>query len=149
MHPTRPPQSKKRQRELASKMASDFEAAPLHNKVHEEIGEDEQLALLLNAADWTRHAQERREDELGSDAERVDGLGEAAETISHIARTRAREVVAEACATVISDADQWVEKDHIEARAAESAVDEAREWLRHNTNVSDRLGLLREVTSDE
>ena len=81
MHPHRPPQSEKRQRELASKMASDFEAAPLHNKVHEEIGEDEQLALLLDGADWTRHAQE------------------------------------------------------------------GREWLRHNTNISDRLGLLGKVTT--
>ena len=147
MHPHRPPQSEKRQRELASKMASDSEAAPLHNKVHEEIGEDEQLALLLDGADWTRHAQERRKDELGSDAERVDDLGEAAGTVSHIARTQAREVVAEACATVISEADQWVEEGHVGEQAAEDAVEEAGEWLRHNTNVSDRLGLLGEVSS--
>jgi len=147
MHPSRPPQSKKRQCELASKMASDFEAVPLHNKVHEEIDEDEQLALLLDAADWTRYAQERREDEFGSDAERVDDLSEAAGTVTHIARTRAREIVAEACATVISEADQWVEEGHVGEQAAEDAVEEARQWLRHNTNVSDRLGLLDEVSS--
>ena len=147
MHPHRPPQSEKRQRELASKMAADFDVAPLHNKVHEKIGEDEQLALLLDAADWTRLAQERREDELGSDAERLNDLGEAAGTVSHIARTRAREVVAEACATVISDADQWVKGGHVGECAAEDAVKEACEWLSHNTNVSDRLGLLREVSS--
>jgi len=36
------------------------------------------------------------------------------------------------------------EEGHVGERAAEDAVKEAREWLRHNTNVSDRLCLLGE-----
>lgn len=129
-------------------MAEDFDATILHNTVYEDLGEDDHLAQLLDATAHAELAQEIREDALGSDGARVDDLGEAAGTLSHVAQTRAREVVAEACATVIQKGDQWVATGHYDQEVVDEAQHEAREWLQTNTNVADRLGLLGEVPSD-
>jgi predicted Zn-dependent peptidase len=128
-------------------MAKDFDAAILHNTVSEDLGADDHLAQLLDATAHTRLAQEVREDDLGSDGDRVNDVGEAAGTLSHVARTRAREVVAEACATIIDEADEWAADGHIGEQSARDAQHEAREWLQLNTNVSGRLGLLEEVSA--
>jgi hypothetical protein len=137
--------STKRQSQLASGMAEDFETTILHNAVFEDIGGDDQLAQLLDATAEAEHAQEEREAALGSDGERVNDVGKAAGILSHVARTRAREVVAEACATVIQDGDQWAAEGHYSQADVADAQHEAREWLQVTTNVSGRLGLLEEV----
>lgn len=127
-------------------MASDFDATPLHNVVHENIGEDDQLAELLDATVRAEYAQEQRKDELGDDAEYLDDIDRVAGRLSYVAQTRAREVVAEACGTVIDEADDWVSEGNISKQSAEDAQQEAREWLQSNTDVSGRLGLLEKVT---
>lgn len=143
----RPRTSRTRQGEFASGMASDFEATILHNAVYEDIEGDDDLAELLDATAYAEHAREARENTLGSGAARVDDIKEAWGTLSHVAETRAREVVAEACATVIQDGDQWAAEGHYSQAKVNDAQHEAREWLQLNTNVSGRLGLLEEVTN--
>jgi hypothetical protein len=129
-------------------MAEDFDATLLHNTVYEDLGEDDHLAQLLDAMAHAELAQEVREDDLGSDGARVADVGQAAGTLSHVARTRAREVVAEACATVVEKSDQWVDDGHYDREVVDAAQHEAREWLQVNTNVAGRLGLLEEVAAD-
>ena len=143
----RPHLSTKRQGKLARKMASDIDATILHNSVYEDVEGDDQLGMLLDATVGAEYAQEEREDGLGSDAIRVDDVGKVAGILSHVARTRTREVVAEACATVIQDGDQWAADGIYSQAAVDDAQHEARQWLQLNTNVADRLGLLEEVTA--
>lgn len=143
----RPRQSRTRQAELASGMATDFDATILHNTVHDAVAEDEQLAQVLDAAATTDHACESRADALDSDDEFVEDLRDAWGVLSHVAETRAREAVAEACATVIRDGDQWAAEDYASEDGIETAQQDAREWLRENTAVSGRLDLLEEVTA--
>jgi hypothetical protein len=126
-------------------MAENFDAAILQNTVSEDVGADDHLAQLLDATAHSRLAQEVREDNLGSDGEHVTDVKKATGILSHVAQTRGREVVAEACATVIKDGDQWVAEGHYAQEAVADAQHEAREWLQMFTNVSGRLGLLEEA----
>ncbi|MFW6434823.1 MAG: hypothetical protein ACOCY1_00435 [Halovenus sp.] len=130
-----------RQQDLQSGMAGEFDATALHNRVYESLGQDLQLATLLDAAAHTHEAHEYREDDL-AEPTRLDDLANAAGMISHVAEQRAREIVAEACQTIIDDGDQWVAEGHWDRDQIDAAQDEAEDWLRHNTNVTSRLGLL-------
>lgn len=142
----RPRQSKKRQSELSSDMATDFDAVPLHNLVHDVVSEDDQLARLLDAAALADEAGDVRRDALGEDAELVDDVRDAWGKLSDAARERALEAVAEACATIIQDGDDWVEDGHCAQDEMDSAKHEARNWLQTHTNEASRVGVLEEVS---
>lgn len=127
------------QSEYARNMATDFDAEILENAVYENVGEDRELAQLCDAATSTKGAREQRETAHGSSAALVSDIEEAWGKLSYIARERAREVVAEACVTVLEDGEAWVSEGHCEKESMDAAQKEAREWLRTNTNVANRL----------
>ena len=143
----RPPASRKRQNTFSREMASDFDEAPLHNKVADAIDQDGQLARVLDAAARADEAADVRAAENGSGAEFVDNVEEAWGLLSNVARERALEVVAEACRTVIEDGDQWAAEGHWTESEIADAQHEAREWLQLHTNIAIRLGLLEEVSA--
>jgi len=138
----RPPQSEQAQSDLAERMASDFEAVPLHNKVYDDLQEDDQLARLLDAEATANAAGDLRVSYHGNGTEFVDDIDDAVGTLGHIARQRALEAVAESCATVITDSDQWVDEGHWEQTAIDGAKHEAREWLQLHTDDASRAGVL-------
>lgn len=127
------------------KMASDFDAAPLHNKVAEDVGEDVQLSTILDAWSRAEEAADVRIDDIGEEADRREDIEMSAGVLSHVARDRALEVVAESCVVVIQDAAKWVEQGHVDNEKAESAVEEARRWLQFNTNAAARVDALDDV----
>lgn len=138
----RSPDSKRCQREFAESFATDFDAAPVHNHVWETVDADDQLAALCDAAAAADAAGDLREDCLGEDVEHAEKVEEAADRLHWVARQRALEVVAEACATVINDAGQWVADGIRTAEEMEDATFEAREWLQLHTNEAARVGVL-------
>ncbi|GAA3882771.1 hypothetical protein [Haloarcula argentinensis] len=143
----RPVASKRQQSDFSERFAEDFDTAPLHNTVWTEIDEDAQLARFCDGAAAAEAAAEHREDRQGYDAlaEKADkGWGR----LRKAARERALEVVAEACATVIQDGDQWVNEGHWEQEVIDAAKREARDWLQCHTNEADRVGVL-EVLADD
>jgi len=119
-------------------MASDFDETPLHNKVYDDINEDEELARFCDAA--------AAADEAGEYRSRDDELTEAANEcwgrLHWAARQRALGVVAEACEAVITDGDQWADEGHWDQETMDDAKHEAREWLRMHSNEAERTGVL-------
>lgn len=138
----RPPASTRRQNEFAQQMASDFDSPPLHNKVHDRLGDDEQLATLCDAAALADQAQNTRRDDLDEDAAFLDDIEEAWETLDYTARQCALEVVAECCQTVLADADAWVSSGYWSSEEIDEACSEARDWLQTHTNEAKRVGAL-------
>jgi len=144
----RPVASKERQREFAKKMASDFDAAPLHNKVHDRLSEDDQLARLCDAAATADAAGDLRESYHGDGAELVEDVRDAWGKLAHVARKRALEVVAESCRTVIKDGDQWAAAGYWEREKVVDARHEAADWLQYHTTDAERADVLEEVAAD-
>ena len=134
--PRRSPTSKRMQSEFTS-MADDFDETPLHNKVYDDIGEDEGLARFCDAAAAAEAAGEYRgrEDELTEAADECWGR------LHWAARQRALGVVAEACATVITEGDQWADEGHWSQDDIDAAKHEAREWLQVHSNEAERTGV--------
>ena len=134
--------STRKQKSFASGFAEDFEAAAIQNAVHDDLGEDDQLARLCDAAAAADAAGELRESYHGEGADGVEEIEEAWGKLSHVARQRALEVVAEACARIIDEGDEWAADGHWEADAIAEAKYEARTWLQHHTNEAARVGVL-------
>ncbi|KOX94233.1 hypothetical protein [Halorubrum tropicale] len=137
--------STRKQKSFASGFAEDFEAAAIQNAVHDDLGEDDQLARLCDAAAAADAAGDLRESYHGEGADGVEEIEEAWGKLSHAARQRALEVVAEACARVIDEGNEWVADGHWEADAIAEAKYEARTWLQHHTNKAARVGVLEVV----
>lgn len=119
--------------DYGERMADDFEAALLHNVVYDRVPEDDQLQQLCEAVAHADLAAAMRRDEPDEDVENID---RAEGRLQWTARQRALEVVAEACALVIREADDWVDawgQDKIDAAQAE-----AKQWLRHHSNEAER-----------
>lgn len=130
------------QSDFARRFASDFDVNPLHNFMWDYIGGDDQLAWLCDAADAADTAGDVRENHHGEDAELVEDVEKAWGKLHHVARERALEAVAESCATVIEDGDQWVEEGHWEQATIDAAKAEARDWLRHHSNEAERADVM-------
>jgi hypothetical protein len=123
-------------------MASDFDAVPLHNKVYDDLGEDDQLARLCDAAAMADSAGDLRVSYLGEDVDFVESIEAAWGKLDYVARERALEATADVCATLIQDGDQWVEEGHWEPTTIEGAKREAREGLQQHTIEARRVGAL-------
>lgn len=139
-HRTR--KSKSKQSEFVSSMADDFEATALHNNVYDSLNGDDELAQLCDAAAAADTASNCRDETVGGAHDHTQACEEAWGHLSHVARERALEVVAECCATVINDGDEWVGEGHWDAEEIADAKHEAREWLQTHTNVAERVGAL-------
>jgi hypothetical protein len=144
----RPPASISDQRDYAETLASEFEAAPLHNKVWDDLDEDVELARHCDAAAMAALAADRREQTLGEDADYVANVRAAEAKLEWVARQRAVEAVAEVCAELLADADQWVEEGHWSADRVAEAKAEASKWLSEHTNEAARVDVL-DVLEDE
>lgn len=143
--PYRPPRATKYQSRLETELASEFDATILHNKVCEDIVEDDELAQHCDALAATEQARDKRDAEHGHNDNFAESIDDVCGQFETIAQERAREVAAEACATVLRDGDQWADEGHWEQGKVDEAKLEATEWLTTNTNISSRLGLLEEV----
>ena len=97
--------STRKQKDFASRLSGDFEAAAIQNAVHDDLGEDDQLARLCDAVAAADAAGELRESYHGEGADGVEEIEEAWGKLSHVARQRALEVVAEACARLLDEGD--------------------------------------------
>jgi len=142
--------AKKRQEELVRELAYPFDAAALHNRAGDALGQDDQLWQLLEAWAETEQALAAREDAMGwtADGSRCGDLDDAVGTIDEVVRDRAREVVADACVEVIEHGDEWAADGHLDEAAIADAVHEAREWLQTNHEVAERVGSLEPFRSD-
>lgn len=132
--------STRRQGGYAEQFADDFDAPLLHNKVWDDVDEDDQLARLCDAAEAADAAGDLRESYQGEDAELVEKIDEANGLLGWVARQRALEKVAEICAEVIEDGDEWT--DAWSQSDVDDAKHEAREWLQTHTAEADRVGVL-------
>lgn len=141
----RPVASTRQQREFAE-MADEFEAVPLHNTVYDEIIDDTQLAQYCDAAAEANNARRSREEAVGEDGEYVEYLNETWGRLAYVARQRALEIVAESCARVIQDGEQWIEADQWDAATIREAQDEAREWMEWHTNETERANVAGVLT---
>ncbi|WP_135852594.1 hypothetical protein [Halorussus salinus] len=138
----RHPRSRRRQTHLESDLATEFDATVLHNKVYEDIGGDDELAKYCDALAAAEDARDIHEGPDGR-SERWESMDDACQRFEAESRRRAREVAAEACATIIDEGDEWT--DVWDDADIEETQQEAREWLAENTETADRLGLPEEV----
>ena len=141
----RPRASEIRQQEFAE-MSQEFEAVPLSNTVYDDILDDDQLTQLCDAAAEASLASDLRERSHGEDSESVEKVNEAWGYLDYVARQRALELVAEACARVIRDGEQWSTSDHWDNDAIDNAQQEAREWLEYHMNETERANVAEVLT---
>ena len=139
------PKASRRVREISSRFAESFDAAAIHNTVHDDVLEDQDLALMLDAAFRAEEVEEYRE----ADDEVAEALLEAWGKLSWATEQRAQEVVAQSCATVIQEGDQWAAEGHWDDDEIAVAQHEAREWLQVNTNAADRADVLDAIANRE
>ena len=142
--------AKNRQKKLVRELAYPFDAAPLHNRAAEALGQDDQLWQLLEAWAEAEQALEVRDNAMGytTDGSRCGDLDDAASTINEVVRDRALEVVADACVEVIEHGDEWAADGHWDEATIADAVHEAREWLQTNHEVAERVGSLEPFRRD-
>lgn len=126
--------------DFGERMASDFETTLLHNVVYDRVPEDEQLQQLCEATARAEQAAETRRNTLGEDVDFAENIDRAEGRLRWTARQRAIEAVAEACAVVIREADDW--DDAWRQGEIDDAQHEAADWLRHHSNEGDRTGVL-------
>lgn len=135
------PAAEKRIRDLASEAANQFDTSLLHNRVHEQVkgqwGRTNDLARLLDLAE--------RAYQLAEDRDHDSEIFGAAEQLNDQVDALVAEQVAQACAAIIEDADDWTDTWGDDEVAA--AQHEAREWLQLHLEAADRAGV-REVVAD-
>ncbi len=133
----RPSGAVMRQRQFAGRLPNDFEAEVLADHIYEGLRKDQQLARLCDAAAAADNAIEVRH----TDDDVEENVRDAWGTLAHACRQRAGEVVAESCAAVIEEGDEWVEDGHREQDAVDAAQYEAKVWLSYHSNEAERAGV--------
>lgn len=134
----RPNGAVQRQRQFADALPNDFETTVLADHIHEDLRNDEQLARLCDASAAADNAVDAREidDNVEEDIRMAWGK------LDHLARQRALEVIAESCALVLTDGDEWVGAGHRKRDAVDEAQQEAAEWLRTHTTEASRVDVM-------
>jgi hypothetical protein len=132
--------SERRQKEFAE-MSREFKAVPLSNTVYETLLDDDQLTQLCDAAAEASLANDLRGRSHGEESESAEKLEDAWGYLDYVARQRALEIVAESCATVIQDAEQWDEPAHWDDDAIDNAQQEARAWMSAHTNETEQANV--------
>jgi len=137
-----------RVRQLGREAAEEFDAALLHNRVHEQVqghhGPDDLTRLVELAEDCYGLCNERERRCDGFD-DVSNGAFDAGEVLDGQVETVVDEQVARACATIVTDAPGWTDA-HGEA-SIDAAVVEARQWLQAHLDAAERAGVLEEVTA--
>lgn len=131
--------------QLASDAAEQFDAALLHNRVHEQVkgqhGDESALRATLEAAEQAYHIAERREEVGGGQA------FAAAEMLNDTVDTLVDEQIARACAVIITEADGWT--DAWDAADIHAAQAEAREWVGTHLEIAEQVGVLEDCRDAE
>jgi len=125
-----------RHQDLALEAAAEIPAGGLRRVVVDRLLDDGQLAAYVDVGIRADAAAQLREGRVGCD-DVAGGLAEASRAADVAAEQRSREVIAQACAAVLEDADgwEWTAEDESEARY------EARTWLQSHLEFAEQVGV--------
>jgi len=130
--------ARKRQYQLARDAAEQFEAAPIHNRVHEQVdGQHESPSDLARLLDLTEGAYELADDR--DDLDNGMQIFGAAEDLNDAIDDVVDEEIARACGEVLQNGHDWTNV-HDEADIKQ-AREEAREWLLDHEDAAERVGI--------
>lgn len=138
----RPEASIDRQSSFAERLSTDFEAWLLRNMVWSFIEADDQLRWLCDGRSIVSEAAALRERQQGDDVAYLGKIDAIEATLDWLARERALERVAQACAACLEDSEQWVSNTDIDDTHVDEAQAEAGQWLRTHTNEAARVDAL-------
>ena len=115
------PRTKSRLRSIESNAASRFESTLLSNAVHDRIGEDDQLAEMIEASERCMRAEEMRVDELSKTGDTISAdLDRASDSIDTLVTTRVNEAIVEILESLSRELHQW------DDAWSEAEIEEAR-----------------------
>ena len=103
----RPAASIDRQSSFAERLSTDFDAWLLRNMVWSFIEADDQLRYLCDGRSIVSEAAALRERQQGDDVAYLGKIEAIEATLDWLARERALERVAQACAACLGDSEQW------------------------------------------
>jgi len=138
----RPAASIDRQSSFGERLSTDFDAWLLRNMVWSFIEADDQLAYLCDGRSIVSSAAGLRKRQQGDDVAYLGKIEAIEATLDWLARQRALELVAQACAACLEDSEQWASNTKFDDKYVEEAQVEARQWLREHTNEAARVGAL-------
>ena len=133
--------SGERQLRFAKQMATDFEAWLLRNIVSSVVETDDQLRYICYGQRIASEVAALRERQLGDEAAYLGKVEGIEMTLDWLARQRAQELVAIACAECLVDGEQWASNTHFNDDHLEAAQSEARQWLQEHTKEAIRVGV--------
>lgn len=139
--------AEKRMKTLARERADGFDATLLHNRVSEQVSgqwnRDNDLLRLLDLAERSYALADERE-EQGDVVTATEVFG-AAEDLNGLVDRLVKERIAVACATVLTEADDWT--DAWDEEAIVEAQIEAKWWLGDNLGAAEHAGVYDEVVA--
>ena len=138
----RPAASIDRQSSFGERLSTDFDAWLLRNMVWSFIEADDQLAYLCDGRSIVSNAAGLRKRQQGDEVVYLGKIEAIEATLDWLARQRALELVAQACAACLEDSEQWDSNTKFDDKYVEEAQVEARQWLREHTNEAARVGAL-------
>ena len=142
MERDRPAASIDRQSSFAERLSTDFDAWLLRNTVWSFIEADDQLRRLCDGRSIVGEAAALRKRQQGDDVAYLGKIEAIEATLDWLARQRALELVAQACAACLEDSEQWAANTKFDDKYVEEAQVEARQWLQEHTNEAARVGAL-------
>jgi len=138
----RPAASIDRQSSFGERLSTDFDAWLLRNMVWSFIEADDQLAYLCDGRSIVNNAAGLRKRQQGDEVVYLGKIEAIEATLDWLARQRALELVAQACAACLEDSEQWDSNTKFDDKYVEEAQVEARQWLQEHTNEAARVGAL-------
>lgn len=138
----RPEASIVRQSSFVKQMAMDFDTELLYDLVWLLIEDDGQLALLCDGRSVANDAATLRKRQQGEDAEYLGKVEAIEATLDWLARQRALELVAQACAECLTDGEAWASNTASDTVDVDAAQAEARRWLQYHPNEAVRVDAL-------
>lgn len=127
----------KRVTSLTRGRTDDVDATLLANAIYEAIDGDDQLRALLATTERAYGLADDREQAVGYDDPIRSAAFDAAETLNDLVVLRVDEIVAEACATVVAEAEGW--DDAWSSAKIHVAVEEAEAWLAAHPRAAERV----------
>lgn len=122
----RPAASIDRQSGFAKELSTDFDSWLLRNIVWSVVEADAQLRKLCDCRSVASDAAGIREFQHGEDAAYLGKIEAIEMTLDRLARERAAELVALACAECLADGDQWASNTTFDDARVEEAQAEAK-----------------------
>ena len=126
------PAAKKRLNDLERAAAEQFDAHILHNAVADAVRDDDRLRQLVDVTERAYAIEENSDHQDGVHAAGFD----AAEELNSTIDGAVDDVVADVCATVVDEADEWT--DHHDEADCHEAAAEAKAWLGDHLEAVER-----------